>query len=1273
MDVTIPEPALLRLVAGFLRERGLHRAADDVLKEAAAAAAAAGEPVDVERLLVAGAWDELETALQEAAAGNPPTLSTLLWHVRRQRFLEQAHAAATASGGANAHGAETVSGLVAQLAGLEAVAPSPAAFHALAYTLSLPAVAQHPDYAGWSPLAGRTECLSALLHTASEQRMLPLLQPQQRGAELHSDAAALPPPGQLVALLAQAARAQVAAAAASGGAAHNAPLTFDPCAPLGRGASAAPRVTAAPQLPPALTTAHLSAVPASRRPSTALPLPVTPPRISPVAGGEDDGVFRAPVVPTTTFAAAASRPSSAASSGSGHSSGLYHRKNASSIVLGTDDRAFADAMAAATAGSPGRGAAARAAAAAAAAAAVAPSAPTAGAYGTQQLQQRPHLAPGGPAQGVRRGSTVSTSAPSQPESVPVALSFSPPRARPRRAAPAQPSPPHQATASPDCGVESPPAAASSAVSSPTSQVAAYLQQHSERTVAPPAAAVSPPAPAPPRSRLPQPVLPRPSSAASASSVWWSIPFDGPPADVPEPPAAAASTVSPQHQQHPFEQQAPDNVGTGSGDDDDQRPHEPPATSAPVPPQEWFGDGGNDGAAEAEAEAGVSAEATQVGVGTAEDEPADATQADVAPVDGGDGAADSALAATSVASDDAAGSAAAEGNDGTTAFEPAQPESATFSPDDDAVVGTGGAGVGGVLSLSQLAWMEGELAQQVELMAGAAEEDEAAAPAAASTDDAGGDGAGEEAPSSPADEYGADAADVGDEQEAEQLPAPAFDAVDDTDAGAAAAHEDDAAADAPAVEAGAERSGGDEEADTAAPPELATPPAPLPPLRAAAVPLGAYTDAQPVRAVTWCGGAVDGCSGQPLLVVGTNSRALKALSAGDALSGAPAPAAGGALPGIPLPAASAALNALHLGSVYAIATCDNGSDGVLLATCSNDTTVKVTRLSTAAAAGGDAAAPHPSLHTLATLQPALSTLRDVCWLRVPTGGGQPDAPSPSRLLLACAGGGDFSVKVYDLTAVADAGSAQLPSTAVAAVLSGHSGVVHSLRALPAAGPGGLVSASADGTLRVWDVAAACAGGEAPLATWDVGGALRRGQGSGQLAAGGIALSTATTELHSLALLPAAADGAADDSCDAVAVGTSDGHVVAVDVRAGVLLAAARVHTGEVRSVHAAAAAVALRDDVRRTLVLSASFDGTVAVSQLLPLAEATEEAPALREVARVRHGDKALCCRWWQPGGGAAPTQPSLLALPAHFATSGADRRAVVWRLEEQSEESVAPA
>jgi hypothetical protein len=124
----------------------------------------------------------------------------------------------------------------------------------------------------------------------------------------------------------------------------------------------------------------------------------------------------------------------------------------------------------------------------------------------------------------------------------------------------------------------------------------------------------------------------------------------------------------------------------------------------------------------------------------------------------------------------------------------------------------------------------------------------------------------------------------------------------------------------------------------------------------------------------------------------------------------------------------------------------------------------------------------------------------------------------------------------------------------------------------------------------------------------------------------------------------------------------------------------VHTGEVRSVHAAAAAAHGGDDAsahlplrRCTLLLSASFDGTVAVSELRLPEAAAAAAPVLHEVTRVRHDDKALCCRWWQPGGSRSPAAPTpLLALPAHFATSGADRRAVVWRLEEQGGESSPP-
>ena len=394
-------------------------------------------------------------------------------------------------------------------------------------------------------------------------------------------------------------------------------------------------------------------------------------------------------------------------------------------------------------------------------------------------------------------------------------------------------------------------------------------------------------------------------------------------------------------------------------------------------------------------------------------------------------------------------------------------------------------------------------------------------------------------------------------------------------------------------------------------------------------VGSFHDSQPIRALAWQPG-VD--SDAPLLAVGTNSKALKLLDC-----------AGGQDEHL---AVVGDFAGHHLGSVYSIdwaAASAHGGSVSLLATCSNDTTVKVLRLTSGSA------------EVVATLQPGLSTLRDVCWLRL----------SDSQLLLAAAGGGDFSIKVYDCSALCDTEEHSQPQQplAPAFVLSGHSSIVHALQPFQRPGAAfadGLVSASADGTLRLWSIHDADGRtGAAPCdnIVSDVASQLLRTQPVS---------SDARVELHSLALVNAPVDAAAPY----FAIGTSDG-TVALCSSEGRVGSSSRVHEGEVRSLHAAG-----------PLLLSASFDGSVAVSQLphdlftaSSIVSDADTGTSIQPIARLPHGDKALCCRWHPASGRAleafaaslhdqrpVPTAPQ----PLYCASSAADKTVQLWQLHRGS-------
>jgi len=384
------------------------------------------------------------------------------------------------------------------------------------------------------------------------------------------------------------------------------------------------------------------------------------------------------------------------------------------------------------------------------------------------------------------------------------------------------------------------------------------------------------------------------------------------------------------------------------------------------------------------------------------------------------------------------------------------------------------------------------------------------------------------------------------------------------------------------------------------------------------PTAVFKDTEPVRAVAWSPASLVsqlGSGGTGLLAVGTNSRALNLCS----------PPSGTSIDsetGLPLMSVEHVWHGHHEGSIYAIAW--GGTPGnELLATGSNDVTLRVARF----ARDTEGCVPDSSASTASLVLPSeCGTIRDLCWL----GGGGHGPPS-----LAAAGGGDHAVRVWDIAAYAtmpfDSVCGPNPVTVRAprnppTTLSGHKGVVHGLRAWDESGRT-LVSASADGSVRLWDLRASSRGGAAATLCLTTPG--------GELALPGTALPTVLSpsaiELHALAV-PSSGGGRE------LVVGTANGWLAVIDLHAGRLLASAAVHKAEVRSVDAAG-----------PLLLSSSFDGTLALSAAVMggSGHGQQGVSGLTVLAsRSDHVDKTLCARW----------HPSAAA----FASSSADKTALLW-------------
>lgn len=1232
--IQIDKSSLLKIVKSFLSSHGYEQAADKI---PAPPYAGQQDPV-IQISITRGHWAALENKVL-GLSDSSEVLQTMLWPVRKQAFLESYHRGVSKA----AHGeVETVDELVDHLRRAENVAPSSQAFQALAYVLSLPAVTDHPDLRDWSPWAGRQTAWQGVLKAASQfglrERLFASPQEEAPAGDL------LP---QLIAEAA-AARLAVRAAAESPGTPCDAAL-FDPCAQAGRGdlrteggadigapdherlhsagrdahhrallslaAGVKVVVTAGDGAAPVRRRAPAPALSSSAGHAVAYhgPLPTEPDPLP-----LPDRRFR-----SSGSAAVATEPDSLPLplTPSRRGSGRY--RNASSIVLGTDTGAFGDAMASAE-GS--REQQFRAPGSREAPAALAPRL-----RGAPQAQREEGGLDGTPPpQQIQApsGATVPHA---------VALTFSPPR--PRRLVPRHsvgsgreeqyldhhddnhdaggPALGDGDRAESDSGEEAP----------------APLSPGPSPVVSP---AVSPRSPA-------AGSLPPPSAARRSSSLAWTIPAEG--------------------------------DAEGAYDSE-----YPPGERAPQPD---------------EAEAGA---------------------------DHRDGAA--------------AGAALSPASQAQAPLTSAEPSSPGLSGSHTARLGFGSPSEG-VLSLSQLAWLDAEVvgalehlspeelplqqqppspAQQQRLPAGPVQQPSPASPRPPSP------GGCDSASSADVDDSGLIAsvefalASLEIDAVAAAAPHEALSAEPRSAASAPAAaaplrENDDEEVEAPSQPVAVQEESGATQVPEARPvdenaaspvAEAARPPAPsvaptaeapLPsgdgpvsdpenaqarvfasapaaeaptqPVQAPAAArrallisdvcaVGTHRDSQPIRAVAWCG--------RDSLAIGTNSRALRLLDPSESAR---------ASSGATLPALSERAGH-HLGSLYAIAVFNvvgaPGSeiDGArLVATCSNDTTVKIVALPLRH--GSDlSGAP------VASISPGLNTLRDVAFLSQPSPVMEShSAGSRGVPLVACGGGGDFSVRVYALrTPAADGTSA--PQPVLVATLLGHSATVHSLRpwATPGSGRFGVLSASADGSLRCWELVAAGPGS-------DSGAESYSGFRADLLAS----LDVGIGELHSMAVLPLAAQPTpAAGPPPFVAVGAADGTVAIVSLAslagASAVLTTARMHEGEIRSLDARPAPASCKPGAT-SLLLSASFDATVAISVVHVHSDSAglhgQHSVSVREAARARHGDKALCARWapldnsdiGHDSAGTEVAGPALrLAAVSDgeiaFASSGADRTATLW-------------
>jgi WD40 repeat protein len=413
------------------------------------------------------------------------------------------------------------------------------------------------------------------------------------------------------------------------------------------------------------------------------------------------------------------------------------------------------------------------------------------------------------------------------------------------------------------------------------------------------------------------------------------------------------------------------------------------------------------------------------------------------------------------------------------------------------------------------------------------------------------------------------------------------------------------------------------------------------------PVAVYRDTQPIRALAFspeCTPCSDASLSDSLLFVGTNSKALHAFHApSTATFEAEHVDLGTGYDthlGVPLLRRTHTWSGHHLGSIYCMsAAAVTSTDKVLIATGSNDTTIKIATWNSTQPGLEDAyqhlgrAATTPAV----SITTMMGTIRDVTWVGpkvAPTTAGSPTMAHPfsSTPMIAACGGGDYAVRLYDVST--SGGSGVRPA---AVSLVGHTDTVHSIRPWSADGKQ-LVSCSADGSVRLWDARMRKSAASFFLSSSSSPASIR--PAGSLLPTSSLATSPSGIELHSLSVRESLTPHFMPRE---LVIGCGDGTVAIIDLLASRMIASARIHTEEVRSI-----------DSLGPLLLSASFDASIAISAvtttgLVPTGEAGVCGDISMALTRTDHTDKTLCGRWHP--------------FANMFATSSADKSVIMWNIK----------